>query len=81
MIPYNLFQKVEEKGILPNLLYEASSIHILKADKKKKEKKGRKRQNKEGNGTLKCWYVKVSNKQKELYIINKSNLLQGAKTG
>ena len=39
MIPYNLFQKVEEKGILPNLLYEASSIHILKVEKKKKGKK------------------------------------------
>ena len=40
MIPYNLFQKVEEKGTLPNLLYEASSTHILKAekDRAKKEK-------------------------------------------
>ena len=40
MIPYNLFQKVEEKGTLPNLLYEASSTHILKAekDRTKKEK-------------------------------------------
>lgn len=42
MIPYNLFQKVEEKGILPNLLYEASSIHILKAEKKQRKKKAEK---------------------------------------
>lgn len=40
---YNIFQKIEEEGILPNSFYEASIILIWKPKKYKKKKRERKK--------------------------------------